>query len=127
MGLRDALWHLPRGFGIVPSHGVRTMRHRSRTIAVPELLLVSVATLLLAQQAGALNDDFCRGGWRTPLRNEPHIYEFVIKGARVTGVYCRNCSDATTIGFIDGTWDEKSGIDFTVTFARPDGSITSVE
>ena len=103
------------------------MRHRSVSIAMPELLLVSIATLLLAQPAAALNADYWRGGWRTPLGNEPHIYEFVIKGARVTGVYCRNCADATTIGFIDGTWDEKSGIDFTVTFARPDGSITSVE
>jgi hypothetical protein len=40
-------------------------------------------------------------------------------------VYCRNCSDATTIGFIDGTWDEKAGIDFTVTFANPSGGIIS--
>jgi hypothetical protein len=50
----------------------------------------------------------------TPIGDEPHIYEFVIRGNRVTGVYCRSCSDASTIGFIDGTWDEKAGIDFTV-------------
>ena len=42
-------------------------------------------------------------------------------------MYCRNCSDATTIGFIDGTWDEKAGLDFTVTFANPDGRIKSVD
>jgi hypothetical protein len=42
-------------------------------------------------------------------------------------VYCRNCSDATTIGFIDGRWDEKAGIDFTVTFANPDGRVRSVD
>jgi hypothetical protein len=42
-------------------------------------------------------------------------------------VYCRNCSDATTIGFIDGTWDEKAGLDFTVTFANPDGKVRSVD
>ena len=42
-------------------------------------------------------------------------------------MYCRNCSDASTIGFIDGTWDEKAGIDFTVTFANPDGSVRSVD
>jgi len=41
-------------------------------------------------------------------------------------VYCRSCSDASTIGFIDGAWNEKAGIDFTVTFANPDGRIRSV-
>ena len=89
--------------------------------------LLSCATLLLAQPAAARNADYWRGGWRTPLGDEPHIYEVVIRGQRVTGVYCRNCSDATTIGFIDGTWDEKTGIDFTVTFANPDGRIRSVD
>jgi hypothetical protein len=91
------------------------------------LLLVSFATLVLAQPAAALNADYWRGGWRTPLGDEPHIYYFVIRGVQVTGSYCRSCSDATTIGFIDGTWDEKAGISFTVTFAKPDGSITSVD
>src|SRR5262245_47059062 len=89
--------------------------------------LRSCATLLLAHPAAALNADYWRGGWRTPLGDAPHIYEFVIRGQRVTGVYCRNCSDATTIGFIDGTWDEKAGIDFTVTFATTDGKIRSVD
>ena len=51
----------------------------------------------------------------------------LIRGAQVTGAYCRNCSDATTIGFIDGTWDEKAGLDFTVTFASPDGRVKSVD
>ena len=88
-------------------------------------LLLSCATLLLAQPAS--NADYWRGGWRTPLGDEPHIYELVIRGQRVTGVYCRNCSDATTMGFIDGTWDEKAGIDFTVTFANADGRIRSVD
>ena len=88
---------------------------------MPHLLLASFAILALAQPASALNADYWRGGWRTPLGDEPHIYEFVIRGTRVTGVYCRNCSDATTIGFIDGTWDEKAGVSFTVTFANPAG------
>jgi hypothetical protein len=83
--------------------------------------------LLLAQPAAALDADYWRGGWRTPLGDAPHIYEFVIRGQRVTGVYCRNCSDATTIGFIDGTFDDRVGIDFTITFANPDGRIRSVE
>jgi len=76
------------------------------------LTLASFATLLLPQPAAALDANYWRGGWRTPLGEAPHIYEFVIRGSRVTGVYCRNCSDATTIGFIDGTWDEKAGIKF---------------
>jgi hypothetical protein len=97
------------------------MKNRSAS-----MLLASLAILALASPATALNADYWRGGWRTPLGDEPHIYEFVIRGSRVTGVYCGNCSDATTIGFIDGTWDERAGIDFTVTFARPDGRITSV-
>jgi hypothetical protein len=84
-------------------------------------------TLLVAQPAAALDADYWRGGWRTPLGDEPHIYQFVIRGSLVSGVYCRNCSDATTIGFIDGKWDEKAGIDFTVTFANPTGRITSVD
>lgn len=94
---------------------------------MPRLLLLSLASLLLAQPAAALDADYWRGGWRTPLGDDPQIYEFVIRGHQVTGVYCRSCSDATTIGFIDGTWDEKTGIDFTVTFANPDGRIRSVD
>jgi len=91
------------------------------------LVLLALAALLPARAAAALDADYWRGGWRTPLGEEPHIYEFVIRGQRVTGVYCRNCADVTTIGFIDGTWNEKAGIDFTVTFARPDGKVTSVD
>ena len=101
------------------------MRTRAAWKTLPGLLLVAFVTLALAPPAAALNADYWRGGWRTPLGDEPHLYQFVIRGARVTGVYCRNCSDATTIGFIDGTWDEKAGITFTVTFATTAGKITS--
>ena len=94
---------------------------------VPRLSVLLLATLAIAQPAAALDADYWRGGWRTPLGEEPHIYQFVIRGSRVTGVYCRSCSDATTIGFIDGSWDEKTGIAFTVTFANPDGSIRLVD
>jgi hypothetical protein len=89
--------------------------------------MVVLAALFLPAPAAALDADYWRGGWRTPLGEDPHIYEFVIRGTRVTGVYCRNCSDATTIGFIDGTWNEKTGIAFTVTFANPNGSIATVD
>jgi hypothetical protein len=91
------------------------------------LLLLSCTSLGFTAPAAALNADYWRGGWRTPLGDDPHIYEFVIRGTRVSGVYCRNCSDATTIGFIDGTWDETKGINFTVTFANADGRVTTVD
>jgi hypothetical protein len=103
------------------------MRTRPTSEIVPGLLLLLFATLVLAQPATALDADYWRGGWRTPLGDEPHIYQFVIRGNRVTGVYCRNCSDGTTIGFIDGTWDEKTGITFTVRFANAAGRIVTVD
>ncbi len=102
------------------------MNNRPASMWVPALLL-SLAAVGLAQPAAALDADHWRGGWRTPLGDAPHIYQFVIRANRVTGVYCRNCADASTIGFIDGSWDEKAGIDFTVTFANPDGSIRLVD
>lgn len=89
------------------------------------IVLLGLATFVHVLPAAALDADYWRGGWRTPLGEAPHIYEFVIRGARVTGVYCRNCSDATTIGFIDGTWDETTGIAYTVTFANAAGRVTS--
>jgi hypothetical protein len=42
------------------------MRNRSASKTVQRLLLVSFATLVLAQPAAALNADYWRGGWRTP-------------------------------------------------------------
>jgi hypothetical protein len=106
----------------------RVLRRAPTMSAKTGLVMLFLASLLVpAQPAAALNADYWRGGWRTPLGDEPHIYEFVIRGSRVTGVYCRSCSDATTIGFIDGTWDEKAGIAFTVTFANPAGRITTVD
>lgn len=103
------------------------MRIRSASTALLCTLLVLLAALASARPAEALDADYWRGGWRTPLGEAPHIYYFVIRGAQVSGAYCRSCSDATTIGFIDGTWDEQAGLAFTVTFARPDGRITAVE
>lgn len=103
------------------------MRTRPTSMILPGLLLLLFEALVLPQPAAALDADYWRGGWRTPLGDEPHLYQFVIRGNRVTGVYCRNCSDATTIGFIDGRWDEKAGIEFTVTFANSNGRIRSVD
>ena len=94
---------------------------------MPGMLWALLAILASTQGTAALNADYWRGGWRTPLGDAPHIYEFVIRGNKVSGVYCRNCSDATTIGFIDGTWDERTGIDFKVTFPTTSGRVASVD
>ena len=56
------------------------MRTRLASKTVPGPVLVLFATLVLAQPAAALNAaDYWRGGWRTPLGDEPHIYYFVIR------------------------------------------------
>ncbi len=59
------------------------------------------------------NADYYRGGWRTDAGN-PHIYQFVIDGSKVTGVYCTNCADGTTLAPIEGTFNEAGGLDFTI-------------
>ena len=102
------------------------MTRPSTRISAATVVLTALAILGAARPADALNADYWRGGWRTPLGQPPHIYYFVIRGGQVTGVYCRSCSDATTIGFIDGSWDEKNGLSFTVTVPNADGSIKSV-
>jgi len=82
-----------------------------------------IATLVLfgfARIATAQNADDYRGGWRTES-GEPHIYQFSIRGDQVRGVYCTHCSDATTLGFIDGKLGV-DGITFTVTHVKADGS-----
>ena len=82
----------------------------------PPILL---ALLLIAQTAAAQDADRYRGGWRTDDA-DPHTYEFSIRGERVRGIYCTQCSDATTLAFIDGTFGP-NGVTFVVTHVRPDG------
>jgi len=56
------------------------MRNRLSSKTVQGPVLVLFATLVLAQPAAALNAaDYWRGGWRTPLGDEPHIYYFLIR------------------------------------------------
>jgi hypothetical protein len=100
-------------------------------MSMSKALLCSVLAICCVLIAGAtpvaaLGADYWRGGWRTPLGEAPHIYYFVIRGSQVSGAYCRNCSDATTVGFVDGTWSETAGFTFTVTFAAADGRVTAV-
>jgi hypothetical protein len=83
------------------------------------LAVLSLTASAAAQGQEPLADAY-RGGWRTNA-GDPHIYQFAIRGDRVRGVYCTRCSDATTLAFIDGTFGP-SGITFTVTHVKADGS-----
>jgi len=80
-----------------------------------------VATALAAAPALAEDADYYRGGWRTD-GGEPHVYQFVIEGTRVSGYYCTHCADGTTLAPLEGTFDEEAGITFTVRHLELDGS-----
>ncbi len=85
---------------------------------------VSLLLLLMALSvpaAWALDANDVRGGWETTVNGTRHIYNFEIRGDRVTGVYCADCNDATTLAFIDGRLDTDS-IRFVVNHVRDDGS-----
>jgi hypothetical protein len=90
-----------------------------RTIAL-------LAVALIPSGALAEDADWYRGGWRTD-GGDPHVYEFVIDGAKVSGIYCTHCSDGTTLAPIVGTFDEDKGIDFTVRHLNLDGVLVSEE
>lgn len=79
-----------------------------------------------ASPALAEGADFYRGGWRTAA-GEPQVYEFVIRGHEVSGVACTRCADGTTLARIEGTFDEKDGIRFTVRHLAPNGSLAGVD
>ena len=87
-----------------------------------------MALLELALAAGvsapafAESADYYRGGWRTGA-GDPQVYEFVIQGAKVSGIACTRCADGTTLARIVGTFDEKTGLAFTVRHLAPDGSL----
>jgi hypothetical protein len=85
--------------------------------------LLSLATALaLPAPASAESADYYRGGWRTDA-GEPLTYEFVIRGNEVSGIACTRCADGTTLARIVGTFDEASGLSFTVRHLAPDGSL----
>ena len=88
------------------------------------LALVAAAAMALAMScaASAESADYYRGGWRTET-GTPQMYEFVIRGNTVSGIYCTQCSDGMTLAAIDGAFDERDGLNFTVRFLRPDGSV----
>ena len=85
-----------------------------------------IVALAAASGASAEDADHYRGGWRTDA-GEPHIYQFVIRGAEVTGIYCTHCADGTTLAPIEGTFDEVGGITFTIRNLGLDGSLRSAD
>jgi hypothetical protein len=87
---------------------------------------VFLVPVLAASPASAETADWYRGGWRTD-GGEPHIYQFVIEGERVSGYYCTHCADGTTLAPLEGTFDEEEGIAFTVRHLNLDGSLKSAE
>ena len=84
-------------------------------------LLVAAAALAVAPGASGEEADWYRGGWRTDA-GDPHVYQFVISGRAVTGVYCTQCADGTTLAPIEGTFDEQGGIAFRIRHLALDGS-----
>ena len=85
-------------------------------------LAAAAATgLAIAAPTSAEDADWYRGGWRTDA-GEPHVYQFVIRGDRVTGYHCTHCADGTTLSPIEGAFDEESGIDFAIRHLNSDGS-----
>jgi len=83
----------------------------------------ALTTLACGSAALAEGADYYRGGWRT-ASGEPHIYEFVIDGAKLSGIACTQCSDGTTLARIEGRFSEADGLTFTVRHLKSDGTLT---
>lgn len=71
--------------------------------------------------ARALDADSVRGGWEVSIAGVEHVYQFMIRGERVIGVYCTRCTDATDVAFLEGRV-EAQDIRFVVTHLHADGS-----
>jgi hypothetical protein len=87
-------------------------------------LLVALLAALTASAAAAESADYYRGGWRTDA-GDRQVYQFVIRGDKVSGYYCTQCADGTTLAPLEGTFDEKSGLSFTIRHLNLDGSTAS--
>ena len=84
------------------------------------------AGLFAASAAHAENADWYRGGWRTE-GGEPQVYEFVIDGDKVSGIFCTQCADGTTLAPIEGTFDEDEGIAFAIRHLHLDGTLATTD
>lgn len=89
-------------------------------------LTMALWALAAAQPASAEDADWYRGGWRTDAE-DPHVYQFVIDGERVSGVYCTHCADGTTLAPIEGAFDEETGLSFTIRHLNLDGSLAAAD
>lgn len=85
-----------------------------------------IAPVLAASPVSAETADWYRGGWRTEA-GDPHVYQFVIEGERVSGYYCTHCADGTALAPLEGTFDEDEGIVFTIRHLNLDGSLRLAE
>jgi len=83
-----------------------------------------VVALAATSSAGAENADYYSGGWRTET-GDPQVYQVVIRGNRVSGIACTQCADGTTLARIEGTFDEATGLAFTVRHLTPSGALAS--
>jgi hypothetical protein len=95
------------------------------TVLAALAITVGWASPSLAESA-----DFYRGGWTAggdagtgAGQAGPQIYEFVIRGSRVSGVACGRCADGTTLARIEGTFDPRDGIRFTIRHLAPNGAL----
>jgi len=82
--------------------------------------------LAVSAPVSAEDADWYRGGWRTDA-GEPRVYQFVIRGDRVTGYHCTHCADGTTLSPLEGSFDEDRGISFTIRYLNVDGSLKGLE
>ncbi len=91
-------------------------------------LALAAAGAALAVSSGAVAEDadWYRGGWRTEA-GDPHVYQFVIRGTQVTGFHCTHCADGTTLSPLEGTFDENTGLAFTIRHLTPEGATASEE
>src|SRR5688572_9668133 len=89
-------------------------------------LIAFLVAASAAFPAAAETADWYRGGWHTEA-GEPHVYQFVIEGERVSGYYCTHCADGTTLAPLEGAFDEDEGIAFTVRHLNLDGSLKAAE
>lgn len=91
-------------------------------IRLPLGLLAAVT----AATASAESADHYRGGWRSD-GGEPQVYQFVIRGSHVSGYSCTQCADGTTLAPLEGTFDERDGLAFTVRHLDLAGATVSTD
>ena len=87
------------------------------------LVLLSAA-LGLPYSAGAQEKEAIRGGWLTNVGARSGIYMFIVRGKRVTGTYCVDCTDPDNLAFIiDGQLSDE-GMSFVIRHEDGAGAVT---